>query len=322
MSKWTLWLFVVLIVNFNLNLALADFPLVVHVVKNGETLASIAEQYYGDAKKEAILVAENGLEVHGGARIVAGLRLVIPSVGYHRVAAGESWASIAEKYYGNPSRAFVLQEANPSIVGSNLPEGAEILLPYPLRHVADQRDTLERIAKRYYEDAGAFSIIRRFNGLRNPRLFRGQVVLVPLFNLILTEGARLRASQNPEQACEHAASIRSLQERVHLEIPVIQEYLREGHYVEAIAAGNRLLGNEGLDVEQRTSILIMLATAYIALENRELAVQALIEALRLKKNLSLDPRRVSPAVRSALEEARRRLASQQSDAPQSQAASN
>ncbi len=32
-----------------------------HVVHEGETLASIAQQYYGDPRRELVLVVENGL---------------------------------------------------------------------------------------------------------------------------------------------------------------------------------------------------------------------------------------------------------------------
>ena len=33
---------------------------IVHMVKPGETLASIADLYYGDPRRESVLVAENG----------------------------------------------------------------------------------------------------------------------------------------------------------------------------------------------------------------------------------------------------------------------
>ncbi len=63
-------------------------PPIVHVVRPGETLASIAERYYGDPRRESVLVAENGLTSEGGSAIVVGLRLSIPTVSYHRVKEG------------------------------------------------------------------------------------------------------------------------------------------------------------------------------------------------------------------------------------------
>ena len=38
--------------------ARADYPTYIHVVREGETLASIAQVYYGDPRREAVLVAE------------------------------------------------------------------------------------------------------------------------------------------------------------------------------------------------------------------------------------------------------------------------
>jgi phosphohistidine swiveling domain-containing protein len=64
---------------FGTGTALADETLV-HIVRPGETLASIAEMYYGNARRESVLVAENGLTSEGGSSIVVGLRLSVPTV--------------------------------------------------------------------------------------------------------------------------------------------------------------------------------------------------------------------------------------------------
>jgi nucleoid-associated protein YgaU len=84
----------------------------VHVVRPGETLASIAQRYYGDPRRESVLVAENGLASQGGAPIVVGLRLTIPWATYHRVKSGETWAQLAERSSGDPRRAFSFEVAN------------------------------------------------------------------------------------------------------------------------------------------------------------------------------------------------------------------
>ncbi|HJL30768.1 MAG TPA: LysM domain-containing protein, partial [Polyangiaceae bacterium LLY-WYZ-15_(1-7)] len=73
-----------------------------HVVREGETLASIAERYYGDPRRENVLVAENGLTAQGGSPIEVGLRLQVPYVTYHRVQPGETWQELARRFYGDP----------------------------------------------------------------------------------------------------------------------------------------------------------------------------------------------------------------------------
>jgi LysM repeat protein len=289
----------------------AEFPTFVHVVREGETLASIAQRYYGDPRRESVLVAENGLETQGGVPIVIGLRLVIPAVAYHRVGPGETWASIAERYYGAPTRAFVIQEANPAVEGSQPAEGAELLVPYPLRHVADQRATVQRVAQQYFEDARAANTLRRFNGLRGTRLTRGQVILVPLADLVMSEeGRRIVAEAMPVAAPQDTAGdVRELQERISAELPLLQEAVRRGQYTEALAMGNRLLGAGELTGNQIVTIQRALAVAYVAVGRTDLAVAAFVEALTRQPDLELDSRRTSPTVLSAFETARAQIAS-------------
>lgn len=292
------------------SLALAEFPSFVHVVRDGETLASIAQRYYGDPRREGMLVAENGLETQGGVPIVVGMRLVIPAVAYHRVAPGESWASIADRYYGATSRAFVIQEANPSIEGGQPAEGAELLIPYPLRHVADQRATIQRVAQQYFEDARAAQMLRRFNGLRSTRLTRGQVILVPLANLVMSEeGRRIVQEAMPTTvARDTAGDVRELQERISAELPGLQDAVQRGRYTEAVALGNRLLGAGELTGNQIVTIRRALAVAYVALERPDLAIEAFEAALERQPDLELDSRRTSPTVRAAFDAARARRA--------------
>ncbi len=284
--------------------ARADFPSYVHVVREGETLASIAQRYYGDPRREAVLVAENGLEAEGGAAIVVGVRLVIPHVGYHRVVLGESWASIAEEHYGSSSRAFAIVEANPSVEGPVPPEGAELLIPYPLRHVADQRDTLNHVAQEYFGDTSASRALRRFNGLRSIRLTRGQVILVPLADLVLSEEGRHAVEEATAPTVPSGGGdVRDLQERIAAELPAVQEEVRRGQYTEAVAHGSRLLGAGELTGNQIVTIERALAVAYVALGREDLAIAAFSEALSRQPDLELDSRRTSPTVLAAFQAA-------------------
>jgi LysM repeat protein len=285
--------------------ARADFPSYVHVVREGETLASIAQAYYGDPRREAVLVAENGLEAEGGAAIVVGVRLVIPHVAYHRVNVGETWAQIAEQYLGSSSRAFAIQEANPSQEGPQPAEGAELLIPYPLRHVADQRDTVMALATEYYGDAAEARTLRHFNGLA-PRvrlLTRGQVILVPLRDLVLSaEGQHLVDAATPAVPTG-GGEVRQLQESIAAELPALQEEVRHGQFTEALAHGSRLLGSGELTGNQIVTIQRALAVCYVALDREDMAITAFREALSRQPDLELDSRRTSPRVMRAFEAA-------------------
>jgi LysM repeat protein len=276
----------------------------VHVVRQGETLASIAQRYYGDPKRESVLVAENGLTALGGAAIVTGMRLVIPWVSYHRVQEGESWNELATRFYGEARRAFVLVHANGGKAGEQPDEGAELLIPYPLRHVAEQGDNLRRVARFYYDDAREERKLRRFNGIRGRRLTRGQILLVPLADLTLSEEGRRIIEETTGQKPETGA-VRELQARIDEQLPALQRFIARGHYTEAVALGNRLLGAGSLTGNQIVTIQRRLGTAYVALGRHDLAVESFSAALERQPDLELDAMRHSPTVLRAFRQAKR-----------------
>lgn len=280
----------------------------VHVVRSGETLASIAQRYYGDPRRESVLVAENGLSEHGGSAIVVGLRLVIPWVDHHIVEEGQTWAGIAEHYYGNVSRQFLLVTVNDGTNGEQPAIGAELLIPYPLRHVAGQNANLRRIGGTFFPDGGADSVrmLRRFNGMRGLRPARGQVVLIPLSDLSLSEeGRRVIEEATGEQI--EGGQVRELQQQIEARVPELGEHVRRGRFAEAVSVGNQLLGAGQLTGNQMVSIQRKLGTAYVALGRPDLAIAAFSAALALQQDLELDVARTSPTVLRAFGEAKERL---------------
>jgi LysM repeat protein len=288
--------------------ASANGPAFIHVVRPGETLASIAQRYYGDARRESVLVAENGLTTQGGAAIVVGLRLVIPVVSYHRVQAGETWAQIATQHYGDPRRVSALIEANPQVQTAQPDVGAELLVPYPLRHVCRQNDTIRRVAGLYYGDEGEAARLLRFNAIRGRgRLSRGQIVLVPLPNLLLSdEGRRVIADATGESP--EAGDVRDMQADINAQLAPLRDHVQRGRYAEAVALANRLLGGGQLTGNQLVTIQRELAFAYVALDRADLAIDAFYVALGQQPDLEVDSQRTSPRVLDAFRQARERFA--------------
>ena len=276
----------------------------IHVVRPSETLASIATHYYGDPRREMILVSENALTAQGGSDIVVGLRLLVPSVRHHRVEEGETWMQIAERYYGDGTRAFVLTEANGG-TGPHPDVGAELLIPYPLRHVSGQNETLRRIAQQYYGDDRREYVqrLRRFNGLRSVRVTRGRVVLVPLADLVLTDEGRQTIAEATGSEVE-GGRVRALQQQIDEQLPGLRAHVHGGRYAEAVALANRLLGAGELTGNQLVSIQRELGTAYVALGRADLAEEAFAAAIERQPDLELDSTRTSPTVLRAFRRAK------------------
>jgi len=283
--------------------AAAQDSLFVHVVRPGETLASIAQTYYGNPKRENVLVAENGLTDQGGSAIVEGMRLMLPTVHYYRVRATDTWRGLAERYYGDASRAPILIKANDAKPGNAPDEGAQLLIPYPVRHVLKQGETLISVAEQYYGNRDDQRLFRAFN-VGKGKLTRGHIVLVPLFDLLLSEEGKVRLESATGETVDMGES-RNAQAEIDHKLPALREAIQEGRFVEAVALGNQLLGSRQLTGYQEISIQRELATAYVALSREDLAIQAFARALEKQPDLELDSVRTSPRVLKALETAQK-----------------
>jgi hypothetical protein len=296
--------------------SVAQQQTLVHVVRPSETLASIAELYYGDPRREGALVSENGLGGgEGGSPIVVGMRLTIPLVRYHRVQAGETWAELAERYYGDVRRAFALIDANSTFAGKQPDIGAELIIPHPLR-VNGGHDPVRQAAKDFYDGSQkAMQSIRRFNGLKAGRLGRSAILLVPVSNLVLSaQGKKLAQTQGLTCALEGGARDRQLQ--VNDDLPRLREHVQRGRYVEAVSMANRLLGMGQLTGNQVVTIERELGTALIALDREDLATEAFKVMLEKQPDVELGLGDTSPRVLHVLEAAKQALgAAAKSKAP-------
>lgn len=273
-----------------------------HAVQEGDTLASIAQRYYGDPTREAVLREANrmkGASVHG---LVPGSWIFIPMVTFYRVAADETWKSIAARLYGREARAATLIEANDGNRRVEPDEGAELLVPYPLRHVVGPGETLAKIAKMYMPDTPlSLKRLRRFNA--GARIERGRVVLVPLFDLRLAGEGRAEASDVFRRAAGGGA-VKEAQDAVESALPELIEQVHKAQFAEAVSLANRLLGTQSLTSTQVVTIQKELGVAYVALERTDLAEASFRAALALQPNLELDTVRTSPRVLEAFNRAK------------------
>ena len=270
-----------------------------HVVRKGETLASIASAIYGRADYEHILVGANALDAQGGSAIAPGMRLEIPAVGHARTALGDTWAALADKYLGDPVHQRVLSEANKSHPWLFPDPGAEIVIPYVLRHYAADNETIFDLSQRYLGDKMLAWQLVIFNDLKTNDIRRGDVVLIPLVDLKLTaQGEREAAAQQHLNVEAGGGGALEHQKLIEEKLPELHRLVAEGHYVEAVALGEKLRGTGDATRSQLAKLGKRLTAAYVALDATGAAIEACGLYLANVSVVHLEPETTSPKIRA------------------------
>lgn len=287
-----------------LGLSAADAEAFTYVVAPGDTLASIAERYYGRIQQERLLVAANFLDARRGTPIVPGMRLEVPALGHHKIAHGETWETLAADLLGSPSRADVLSAANGSSPWLAPEDGSEIAVPYNLRVVVGEKEELTAIAYRYLGDMNKAWTLDHYNGLGGKKPLEGDVLLVPLTDLTLTEAGIKAAAASAGSACSEAGgAVRRSQQHIAQELPALVADVRAGRYVEAVTRGVRFIASGALTEPQRALVEQKLTEAYVALDAPGLAAAACSEWRKRDRAVHLDPVVMSPKIIAACERA-------------------
>ena len=286
-------------------LGIAAFPArahaFTHVVKAGETLAQIAERLYGQSKLEVVLVGANALDSQGGTIIVPGMRLEVPAPGHHTVQQGETWIDLAATWLGSgdAARTEILARVNKGVPWVQPVEGREIEMPAVVTYIAGDGETINGVAGRFWGDPYRGWELNRYNHREGVPVRRGEVVLVPMPGLKLTDAGKAEARTAAERDGASGGMALELQRKADADIPQLLADVRYGRYAEAIARGNRILGGAALTHPQLAMVHRALLEAYVAIDARGAAAAA-CEAWRSNEtNPVLDPVRVSPKIRDA-----------------------
>lgn len=274
-----------------------------HIVKPGETLAQIADRSYGDSKLEAVLVGANALDARGGTVIAAGMRLEVPAPGHHTVMQGETWADLALTWLGTDDmpRTELLAHANKGVPWVAPVEGQEVVIPAVITYLSGEGETVNGVAERFWSDANLGWELSAYNRLHGAKLERGEVVLVPMAKLGLTDAGKAEARTAAERDGASGGMALGLQRRADAELPQLLADVRWGRYAEAVARGNRLLGGGALTHLQLAILHRALLEAYVALDARAAAAAACAAWKSNASDATLDAVRTSPKIREACE---------------------
>jgi phage tail protein X len=271
---------------------------------SGDTLAAIAQRVYSRGSNERVLAAANGLEQVSSIPLPAGTHLEVPTLSYHRVARGETWGDLGSALLGAPERGAALAFANGGKPWLPPAEGAELLVPYNLHVIAEPGDTLISLAKRYFGSEKRAWMLAEYNGQKDVRLAAGQLVLLPIRDLALSEAGREAARAALESWTGLGGERRELQAAAAEELPTLLANVRAGRYVESVAQGVTLLASSALTLPQRGAVQRQLLEAYAALGASGRAADACREWRRAAPQARLDLRELSPKLLAACSAAR------------------
>jgi LysM repeat protein len=273
-----------------------------HVVSQGETLAQLAIKVYGTPRFETAIAGANALDAHGGSAIVAGQPIEIPAPAHHRVQEGETWFGLARVFLGDNRRGETLARANNAVAWVPPVPNQEIEIPAVVAHIAAEGETAAGLAQRYLGDINKAWVLDAYNFRKgDQKLLRGDVVLVPLLDLGLTQEGKKEARAAAERTrTEGGGQAFEAQRRAESDIPPLLADVRAGRYVDAVSKGNRLLGSGELTKPQLATIHRALLEAYVALEAHGQAAGACAAwKTNLGAEVKLDPRTTSPKIRAA-----------------------
>jgi hypothetical protein len=183
--------------------------------------------------------------------------------------------------------------------------GQEIEIPAIVAHIVAEGEATPQLAQRYLGDPNKAWELDIYNDRKSDqKLLHGEIVLVPLLDLALTEDGKREARLAADRTrTEGGGQAYELQRRAEADIPPLYADVRAGRYVEAVVRGSRLLAGD-LTKPQLAAIHRALVEAYVALDAPGLAAGS-CAAWRANAPVTggadtrLDARTVSPKIRAA-----------------------
>jgi LysM repeat protein len=274
-----------------------------HRIKRGDTLAAIAEKYYGERSRADLLARVNGLEKDKPLR--SGQLLSVPFSAAYKVRQGDTPSALAEKWLGGSSRHALLLEMNGLSPRGPLPAGAEIELPAILNRTLGRGETLGEVAQRYYGDAGRAEWIAQCSGLERADLVkRGQRLQIPLTGALPARRPLAAASAAPAatgaalpaSATKAAGGGKRAEERDPAVNRAVELY-GQGEYTKAATLLEAALESDALRGSEKRRALRYRAFCAVAAGDRAAAAQAFRDLQREAPDWKPNPIEDSPKIR-------------------------
>lgn len=282
---------------------------IVHFVGQGDSVTSLALEYYGEASRAAVVRAANSWPEEGEVELFVGEPVVIPECTRRVVEKGQSWDDLAHEELGSTERAWLLAEANRANLQEPPAEGQIVTVPFLLPVVLEEG--LRPAVDQFYsemprpERRDMTKIVKRLNPhIPSQRGGRGTRVLLPFFDLTIRPTKRVVLEER--QARRRSPSGQDRQRSAAREIEQLSGLLAEGDFIEVVVIASRVQGAAELTVAQRVTLYRYLGQAFVALDRDDLALEQFMALLELQADFQFDQVTTSPVVLEAFERAQER----------------
>jgi LysM repeat protein len=264
---------------------------VTHRLAEGETLADVAQRYWGERDWADLLRTHNHLP-SGPPK--AGLELRVPLPAKRTAEAGDTWASLAEATLDEAALGPLLAEMNGIEADQPPPVGREIVAPALATYRLGKGETLAAVARRFLSGTGQWKTLSRLNHLGNPHSLRaGTELRVPLHPRVAREPAA-ESVEPPVAAPVPETEPASLREPIR---EAVNAYL-DGRYEDARERFEdlRTKAETAGSHEDRVLVLEYLTLVHVAFDSGTDACKAYLALRDAEPRHRWDPDRISPKV--------------------------
>jgi LysM repeat protein len=270
-----------------------------YTVKQNDSLALIAAEFYGDRNKAIFIMVVNKLD--HSRKLRAGERLKIPVSRVLITKPGDTFESIATALLGDPRRGVILAKLNRLDPASSLASGTELSIPFTVTHTAETTETIASITLAYFGDSNNAALISDYNFLDKAAIDKGERVIIPIYNVGLQASKLPPLDADSRKRVDVQPRARALAAEA---LPAARQAWRDGDYAGVKAALAEVEPSlDYLDMQQAIDVGVLLGATHVAFNDRALALVAFKRVLARDPALRLSAYRYSPKVLAVWREA-------------------
>jgi len=256
----------------------------VYRTRSGDTWSELAVKHLGRATAAPTLAELNGYTTDQPLRV--GARIVVPVVLAHTLARGESLSSLAQRFYGDPTKAATLQAFSRVEDAKRLAVGTPLEIPLVAFVRAEKTQAVEDGKKPIAVAAPASA--------KQAETAKAAAVPAPPVPVAASPTSSLQAAPPPPAADPPPRFVGPLDAAGRSFAS--GDYDRSREILESL---REIVASEGTEVDRRNWSRL-LAFVYIALDRDADACAVYRAGSQASGSMALDPDLISPRIRDVL----------------------